>query len=275
MPNTTAVPTKHKTVPKKESTGGNRSVAGVRRDHILAAAPPSLVPSTATPQVKKRIKGREGYDCHSALNPEPRSSYDDMAPSEILHVLRIPPDHTINQGFIIPGVATDPGASIESLKNTAIAVIDYKLVGNPFKTRPNPRWRRITFPPVSTFRPDWRSSSRVDREKKRVVTEMRDEETILGTDGHRSASARWREQTIVEKKKGKDVKVWTKGSLQPKEQNDYDSSQVGNCTCLFPETSTDALKAWWGRTCATRGEDATTQQGMSTTDRGGVVSSGV
>jgi hypothetical protein len=284
MPDMGAVSTKLGTVPnrvggaatEKESTGANRSLASVRRDvHIAAAAPSSLVIPTVTPQKAKRIKGREGYDCPSASDPQPQPNYDDMVPSDILHVLGIAPDHTIDQGFIIPGVPTDPGASIESLKNTAIATIDYKFIGNPFKRDPTRDGAASLFLPSQLFGlieglyPDWTGRSNGESEtcdelwkrySKRTVTE--------------AASARWREQTIVEKKKGKDVKVWTKGSLQFKEQNDHDFSQVGNCTCLFPGTPTDALKAWWGRPYATRGEDATTQQGMSTTDMGGVVSSG-
>jgi hypothetical protein len=277
MPDMGAVSTKPGTVPdsvggeatEKESTGGNCSVARVRREvHIAAAVPTGLVTSTVTRRVEKRIKGREGYDFSSAPDAKPESNRDDMVPRDILHVLGLPSDHTFDQGFIIPGVPTDPGASIESLKNTAIAAFDYKLMGDPFKRDPLFLPSQL-FDLIEGLHPEWGGRRNGESETRDELWKRYSKRTAT-----EAASARWREQTVVEKREGKEVRVWTEGSLQFKEQNDHDFSQVGSCACLFPGTPTDALKAWWGRSCATRGEDATAQQGMSTTDMGGVVSSG-
>jgi len=285
MPDTTAVPTDHKTGSKagvgrateKESTGGYDTVPRYRREvHLLAAAPTSLMPSAVTPRVKrKKFKGREGYDWPSAPDPKPRPNYDDMVPRDILHVLGKSPGHTIDQGFIIPGVATDPEASIESLKNTAMATIDYELIGNPFKRDPTRDGAASLFLPSQLFdlieglHPEWKGRRDGESQMRDELWERYSKRTVT-----KAASARWREQTTVEKRNGKNNKVWTMGSLQFKEQNDHDFSQVGNCACLFPGAPTDAVKAWWGRSRATRGENVTTQQCTSITDMGGVVSSG-
>jgi len=124
MPDTSAMPNEHNQLLKrgggeatdKDSTGRNIS--------------------TMSSQVPKKNTGRGGYDWPFTSKTGYRSGHEDTVPKEILHALRIPPDHVIDKGFIIPGVGTDPGASLESLRNTATAAVDYTLIGDPFKRDP-------------------------------------------------------------------------------------------------------------------------------------------
>jgi hypothetical protein len=283
MPDTTTTSTNLHPVLKR--SGGEATERGSRGSIRPIASNSSQVtdaggeplnppPSIVGDDVPKRNTGRSGYDW-----PAPKAdqglSPNFVAPSDILTALRIPPNHTISNGFIIPGVFTELGASIESVENTVITEINYALLGDPFKRDVNREDAGSLLLPSRLFdlveglHPEWKG-------RQNGESEMRDELWRLYSSrtAREAASARWTEQTVVEKREGMEDRVWTKGSLQFKEQNDLEYSQVGTCTCLFTGTPTDALKAWWRRPCATGGQDVVSPQSTSTSDRGGVVSYG-
>lgn len=253
-----------------QRVGLNDSGSGVQNGRTIGKAPSSSLASDIGDRVPpsngnapsqevtgKQSRGRGAYDCGSPITG-PVTFIDRR---DLIRALSIQPNSTIDNGFVVPGVPTDMGTSIHRDKNDAETTMYYHLIGDPYKRdSTGSHATRLVVPMqllnlVEGLHSKWPGRVGMESQIRKDLWDRCSKRAST-----QAASACWKEERAIEDSEDDEPRMCTEGSLWVKENYDSVYSQVGGGAYRFPGSPGSALRAWWRRPEATRGQNSAPYQ---------------